>query len=186
MTAELDRGLVELRVEFVDEIADGRITRIGTYGGCRRKNHRPGAPYSEHAWPGGNAADVHVADNETGDRVAAWMRSRPDLWAEVFWEIPLHWDHVHGTANPRRNYDNEQIPPCAGGPEDPMTMSEDAQAFWQETFERLQTLDPETGPSFAYYTVKHLRDHPSGGGVTGRDVDGKIAQHASDPDAHHE
>jgi hypothetical protein len=43
------------------------------------------------------------------------MRSRPDLWSEVFWQVFAHFDHVHGTANPRMNFDNQQIPPCAGG-----------------------------------------------------------------------
>lgn len=115
MTAQLDRALVELRLYFADEIASGEITRIGTQGDCRRKNHTDDGPYSEHAWPGGNAADVHVKvhNGKVGDRIAAWMRSRPDLWSEVFWKIFLHEDHVHGTANPRMNYDNEQIPPCA-------------------------------------------------------------------------
>lgn len=116
MTAELDRALDTLHQEFESEIRTDKITHIGIYN-CRRKNHSPTAPWSEHAWP--NAADVHVADNATGDRVAAWMRSRPDLWSEVYWEIALHWDHVHGTANPRRNYDNQQVPPCAGGAPDP-------------------------------------------------------------------
>jgi hypothetical protein len=59
-----------------------------------------------------------------GDRVAAWMRSHPELWSEVFWQIALHYNHVHGTANPRRNYDNKQTPPCAGGNGDDDDMSD--------------------------------------------------------------
>jgi hypothetical protein len=115
MTAELDRGLAALKVEFADEIASGQITHLGTFN-CRRKNNTANGPWSEHAWP--NAVDVHVKTNAVGDRVAAWMRAHPELWSEVFWEVPLHWDHVHGTANPRRNFDNKQVPPCAGGPPD--------------------------------------------------------------------
>lgn len=120
MTFELDRALDALKVEFATEIAAGEITHIGTFN-CRRKNHKPEAPWSEHSWP--NAADIHVKtkDGPVGDRLAAWMRSRPDLWSEVFWKIALHHDHVHGTAAPRRNFDNTQVPPCAGGPEEDMS-----------------------------------------------------------------
>lgn len=67
----------------------------------------------------GNAADIMLRNwpgrKALGDRIAAYMRSRPDLWSEVYWQIAAHYDHVHGTANPRRNPDNQQTPPCAGG-----------------------------------------------------------------------
>lgn len=123
MTAELDRGVAALKARFDSSV----WVRLGTQGDCRRKNHSPTGPYSEHAWPGGNAVDVMLGGDSRrdpdvkrrGDLVAAWMRSRPDLWSEVFWQVAAHFDHVHGTANPRRNYDNKQIPPCAGGPSTP-------------------------------------------------------------------
>lgn len=120
LTGELDRALDDLKTEFPDG-----ITHIGVTN-CRRKNNKPGAAWSEHSWS--NAADVHVTtsgkaatgdDKRLGDRIAAYMRSRPDLWSEVFWQVAAHYDHVHGTANPRRNPDNKRIPPCAGGPPDP-------------------------------------------------------------------
>lgn len=123
MTPELKRGIDALKREFAAEIADGTIRHLGTTN-CRYKNNNPNHGWSEHAWP--NAVDVMLrrgsdgkadpAAKKVGDRIAAWMRSRPDLWSEVFWQIAAHYDHVHGTANPRRNYDNKQVPPCAGGP----------------------------------------------------------------------
>lgn len=114
MTVELDRGITALRTEFKTEIDAGLIYHLGITN-CRRKNNRPSAPWSEHAWP--NAVDVMIRNfpgrQALGDRIARWMRSRPDLWSEVFWWIQAHFDHVHGTANPRRNYDNQQVPACA-------------------------------------------------------------------------
>jgi len=129
MTAELDRGIEALKIEFGVELASGDISHLGTYN-CRRKNNTATGPWSEHAWP--NAVDVMLRDwpgrNALGDRIAAWMRQHPELWSEVFWEIPFHWNHVHGTANPRRNYDNQQVPPCAGGDDMPLS-SEDLDAI---------------------------------------------------------
>lgn len=127
MTAQLDRALDALREEFAAEIRSGLIVHLGTYN-CRTKNNDPDGPWSEHAWP--NAADVMLKRikgtrtptpeaKKVGYRVAAWMRAHPELWSEVFWQIAAHFDHVHGTATPRRNYDNKQVPPCAGGPTDP-------------------------------------------------------------------
>lgn len=127
MTAQLDRGLAALRKEFAAEIASGLIVHLGTTN-CRTKNNKPDGPWSEHAWP--NAVDVMLKRikgtrtptpeaKKVGDRVAAWMRAHPELWSEVFWQVAAHYDHPHGTATPRRNYDNKQIPPCAGGPDEP-------------------------------------------------------------------
>lgn len=114
MTPELARLLEDLREEFAADIARGDIRSLGTFN-CRRKNNTATGPWSEHAWP--NAVDVMLANNTrrkaVGDRVAAWARRYGA--AEVFWQIALHYDHVHITANPRRNYDNRQVPPCAGG-----------------------------------------------------------------------
>lgn len=128
MTAELDRGLAALRSQFADAINSGTITHLGTTN-CRRKNNTTTGPWSEHAWP--NAVDVMLkagtTRNPTGDAVAAWMRARPDLWSEVFWQVANHYDHVHGTANPRRNYDNKQVPPCAGGTPTPSPSGDDMQ-----------------------------------------------------------
>lgn len=131
MTAQLNTAITALKRQFASEIASGEITHLGTYN-CRTKNNKPGGPWSEHAWP--NAVDVmlKVKDGQVGDEVAAWMRSRPDLWSEVFWKILAHHDHVHGTAAPRRNYDNNQIPPCAGGDDD--------MAFSQHEIGQLQDL----------------------------------------------
>jgi len=123
MTAALDRGVAALRKEFAKELANGLITHLGTTN-CRTKNNKPGGPWSEHAWP--NAVDVMLKRipgtqipsplaRAAGDRVAKWMRAHPELWSEVFWQVAAHYDHVHGTAKPRQNYDNKQIPPCAGG-----------------------------------------------------------------------
>lgn len=120
MTPELKRALAALKVEFTAEIADKRITRLGLQN-CRRKNNKPTGPWSEHSWP--NAVDVHIKADPTGkftgDRIAAWMEANTDLWEEVFWQIEHHFDHVHGTANPRRNPDNKRIPPCESGVPDP-------------------------------------------------------------------
>lgn len=124
MTPELDIALTALRVEFAAEITSGQIVHLG-FSNCRRKNNQKTGPWSEHSWE--NAVDVmlkaghdHKAlDKPLGDRIAKWMRSHPELWSEVFWQIASHFDHVHGTANPRRNPDNKRIPPCAGGPVEP-------------------------------------------------------------------
>jgi hypothetical protein len=119
MTPELSKALAELKAHFAVEIANGDIRHLGTYN-CRRKNNTTDGPWSEHAWP--NAVDVMIRDftgrKALGDRIAAWMRARTDLWSEVFWQIFAHYDHVHGTARPRRNFDNKQIPPCATGDTD--------------------------------------------------------------------
>lgn len=159
MTAELDRGLAALKTEFKAEISAGLITHLGTTN-CRRKNNTENGPWSEHAWP--NAVDVMLKRipgtasptaeaKAVGHRVAKWMRAHPELWSEVFWQVAAHFDHVHGTATPRRNYDNKQVPPCAGGPADPpgddeMTLkrgdSGNAVNFFQNC---LNTWRPETG-----------------------------------------
>lgn len=124
MTTELRRALDDLTTRFPTGIIHIGITN------CRRKNHSLTSPWSEHSW--GNAADLHVSvgtatgkAKKLGDQIAAYMRSRPDLWSEVFWQIDLHYDHVHGTANPRRNPDNKQTPPCAGGEDDTMTPAQE-------------------------------------------------------------
>lgn len=118
MTPELELALADFLTFYSPEINRGEIRHIGTFN-CRRKNNKPGAPWSEHSWP--NAADIMLKNwsgrKALGDDIAAYMRARPNLWSEVFWQIPAHYDHVHGTANPRRNHDNKQIPPCAGGPD---------------------------------------------------------------------
>lgn len=136
MTAQLTRALAALREEFADEIASGDIRHLGTTN-CRYKNNDPDDGWSEHAWP--NAVDVMLRNwsgrRALGDRIARWMRDHPELWSEVFWQIAAHFDHVHGTATPRRNYDNKQVPPCAGGPDtgdDMPTAQEIAEAVWSE------------------------------------------------------
>jgi hypothetical protein len=120
LTPELDRAIDDLRREFPADFANRNIIRIGVTN-CRTKNNKPGGPWSEHAWS--NAGDIMLRNwpgrKALGDRIAAYMRSRPDLWSEVFWWIQAHFDHVHGTAKPRRNPDNKQVPPCAGGPIEP-------------------------------------------------------------------
>lgn len=122
MTPQLTRAMAALRREFAAEIEAGLIVHLGTTN-CRRKNNKPGAPWSEHSWP--NAVDVMLkripgtrtptpGATAVGYRVAAWMRAHPELWAEVYWQVAGHYDHVHGTAAPRMNHDNKQVPPCAG------------------------------------------------------------------------
>jgi hypothetical protein len=127
VTAQLDRGVAALRIKFAKEIANGDIVHLGRQGNCRRKNNTATGPYSEHAWPGGNAVDVMLRNwsgrKALGDRIAAWMRANKALWSEVFWQVAAHYDHVHGTATPRMNYDNKQIPPCAGGA--PISLGDD-------------------------------------------------------------
>lgn len=119
MTPQLVAGIAALKVEFAPEFARGEIVHLGVTN-CRRKNNLPNSAWSEHSWS--NAVDVMLKDwpgrKALGDRIAKWMRSRPDLWSEVFWWVASHYDHVHGTAKPRRNYNNKQIPPCAGGGDD--------------------------------------------------------------------
>lgn len=138
MTAELDRGVAALRIRFASEIASGAISHLGTFN-CRRKNNTTDGPWSEHAWP--NAVDVMLkagpTRKPTGDKVAAWMRSRPDLWSEVFWLIEFHLDHVHGTAHPRRNYDDQQVPLCAGGDDDMPLSDEDIAKVAQAVAEKV-------------------------------------------------
>ena len=126
MTAELDRGLAALRQQFAAEITNKNIIHLGITN-CRRKNNTTTGPWSEHAWP--NAVDVMMRDwagrRTLGDQIAAWMRAHPEFWSEVFWQVAAHFDHVHGTANPRKNFDNKQIPPCASGIPSPPTLPED-------------------------------------------------------------
>lgn len=153
MTPELERALDDLRTEF-----PSGIVRIGITN-CRRKNHKDDAPWSEHAWS--NAADVHVTNGSAatgkakklGDEIAAYMRSRPDLWSEVFWQIPLHYNHVHGTANPRRNPDNEQIPPCAGGPMDYRNVRNVPNKDWAK-----KVVDDEIESGLIVNDDKHIDD----------------------------
>ena len=126
MTAQLTTAMAALRKEFQPEITNGLIVHLGTTN-CRRKNNTETGPWSEHAWP--NAVDVMLKRipgtasptpeaKALGYRIAKWMRTNPQLWSEVFWQVAAHFDHVHGTATPRANFDNKQVPPCAGGPPD--------------------------------------------------------------------
>jgi hypothetical protein len=114
MTPEMQALDNEVRRVFAKDITAGRIGVIGGVTNCRRKNNKPGNPYSEHSWS--NAKDYKITPirGEAGDRLAAWARKSP-LVSQTFWKIDLHLDHVHLTANPRRNFDDQQIPPCAGG-----------------------------------------------------------------------
>ena len=116
-TPELAKLEAAVKAEFPDEWASGVFYSLGIYN-CRRKNRKPGGAWSEHAW--GNAIDIGVRVKEAGDRLAAWAR-RSGLASEVFWQVRYHYNHVHITAQPRRNFDNKQTPPCAGGdhPHDP-------------------------------------------------------------------
>ena len=146
-TPELGKAMVALRKAFASEISTGVISSLGTYN-CRRKNNTSDGPWSEHAWP--NAVDVMLKRipgtatptaeaKAAGYRIARWMKDHPELWSEVFWQVAAHFDHVHGTAHPRRNYDNEQIPPCAGGGEDMLTPEE------QEFVKALYVKEQKTG-----------------------------------------
>lgn len=120
MTPELTRFDTAARKAFPGEFASGAIFNLGVFN-CRRKNNTANGPYSEHSWS--NAKDYGIknwdtpAGNALGDRFAKWARSS-GLASEVFWEVAQHFNHVHVTATPRKNYDNKQIPPCALPPED--------------------------------------------------------------------
>jgi len=116
MTPELKAFVDALRAKFPQYFSSGEIYSLGVTN-CRTKNNKVDGPWSEHSWS--NAVDImlRTVDGVPGDKIAAWARSRPDLASEVFWKIFAHHNHVHVTANPRRNYDNKQIPPCAGGEE---------------------------------------------------------------------
>lgn len=153
MTPQLNRALDDLRIEFAAEFANGDIRHVGITN-CRRKNNKPDGPYSEHAWS--NAGDIMLRNwpgrKALGDRIAAYMRSKPALWSEVFWQIAAHYDHVHGTATPRRNYDNQQIPPCAGGKDDDMDPAE-IRKIVREELDRRQDGDP--GPANQFKGITH-------------------------------
>ena len=138
MTPELNEGINALVKEFAAEIANGDIVHLGITN-CRYKNNNPDDGWSEHAWS--NAVDVMLRNwpgrKALGDRIAKWMRAHPELWSEVFWQIAAHFDHVHGTANPRRSV-NGAIPPCAGGPPgggDDMISKTLNQAQWERLFD---------------------------------------------------
>lgn len=114
ITPEMIRLDAAIEKEFAAEIAAGAISNLGVYN-CRRKNSNPNNGWSEHSW--GNAKDYRIKpdDGPAGDRLAAWARRHPELVSETFWKVRFHHGHVHLTAAPRRNPDNKQTPPCAGG-----------------------------------------------------------------------
>jgi hypothetical protein len=130
MTPELKAALDDLQAALPNEFA--QVVHVGVTN-CRHKNNDDDQPWSEHAWS--NAADLMLTTGApatgsaklAGDRLAAYMRSRPDLWSEVFWQIAAHYNHPHGTAAPRKNFDNEQIPPCAGEEDNDMAILTDAE-----------------------------------------------------------
>lgn len=174
MTPELKRAIDDLKREFATDFANGNIRHVGVTN-CRRKNNKPGAPWSEHSWS--NAGDIMLRDwsgrKALGDRIAAYMRSRPDLWAEVYWWIAAHYDHVHGTANPRRNYDNKQTPPCAGGKDDlPMDAIKGIQrglnaAGFKGANGKVLTVDGIWGANTEHaFTAMAKAAKKTGGGVT--------------------
>lgn len=45
-----------------------------------------------------------------------------------------------------------------------MSMSQEAQNWYQEAYNRLQTLNPPTSESLLKASAEHIRNHPSGGG----------------------
>jgi len=113
ITPEMTALNAAVRREFAAEYASGAISSWGIYN-CRPKNNNPANGYSEHSWGNGEDYKILPEGGAAGDRLAAWARTSP-LVAETFWKVYLHWDHIHLTASPRRNPDNRQIPPCAGG-----------------------------------------------------------------------
>jgi hypothetical protein len=106
------------------------------------------------------------------------MRRRPDLWSETFWQIAAHYDHVHGTATPRRNPDNKQVPPCAGGPgngdDDDMETTKGIQrslnaAGYKGSNGKVLTVDGAWGANteYAFTTMAKAAKAPAtGGGIT--------------------
>jgi len=127
----------------------------GTYN-CRKIGGSN--QWSLHAY--GIALDLNPSANSYGqtghdfpqaflDDVAATGLFR---WGQVF-QDPMHWEI---------DVPPSQLPTEV--PEDTMAMTQEAQAWYQEAFERLQTLDPPTSESLLRTTAKHIRDHPPGGG----------------------
>lgn len=123
MTPELKKFDDAAQVAFPSEFASGAIFNLGVTN-CRRKNNTATGPWSEHSWS--NAKDYGIKNwqtpegNAVGDRFARWARAS-GLASEVFWEVAQHFNHVHVTATPRKNFDNKQVPPCAQ-PKDDLDM----------------------------------------------------------------
>lgn len=165
MTTELARLLVEIRSVYTPEIASGAIWHFGTFN-CRRKNNTANGPWSEHAWP--NAVDIMLTTGPSrkplGDRIAAWAHARPDLVSETFWWVTFHYDHVHLTAAPRRNFDNKQVPPCAGGPpimEDEMITTWLTEPGWRSLYQMGIVLGSSETAVVQYWVVEAAQRTPA-------------------------
>jgi hypothetical protein len=160
MTPELKRFVDALRSQFPQYFSSGEIYHLGVTN-CRRKNNNPGSAWSEHSWS--NAVDImlRTIDGVPGDQIAAWARSRPDLASEVFWKIALHHNHVHVTANPRRNYDNKQVPPCAGGEDDMAILTDQEQKELQAFLSYIKS--EGSNVSFVVQAIQDVRERNTNG-----------------------
>ena len=155
MTPELKKFIDALRVQFKRYFDSGEIYHLGITN-CRTKNNKPGGAWSEHAWS--NAVDIMLAtiDGKPGDEIAAWARSRPDLASEVFWKVYAHHNHVHVTANPRRNYDNKQVPPCAGGGDELARLTDAEQTELHKFLEYIKGAGSNV--SFVVQAIQDIRE----------------------------
>ena len=74
-----------------------------------------------------------------------------------------HAEHTKRKTDPYWNNDRRAIEAIRAALEDTMSMTPEAQAFFQAMFDDMQAnLDPPTAPSWARYVIEHLRNHPSG------------------------
>lgn len=155
MTPELAAFDAAARIALKDDFDAGRLNKTGGVYNCRRKKlaSRPDdPPYSEHSW--GAAKDYYVKDWNTpagkavGDRLAAFARAYG--CDEVYWQIPLHFNHLH-ICPKRYNFDGEQVPPCAGGPPTPQPEEVDiVDSITDTSWLAMGQLFP--GQDWSYYT----------------------------------
>lgn len=140
MTPELKAFDEAAKQRFAAEFDAGIFNKTGGVYNCRKKKYSGGrtGPWSEHAWSA--AKDYYVKDYDTpagkaaGDLLAKFARD----WGceEVYWQIPLHYNHLH-ICPKRYNPDGKQVPPCAGGPPPDLTddgNSEEDIVIEDETF----------------------------------------------------
>lgn len=100
------------------------------------------------------------ADGTEGWTNMGWYNRRyiagTTIWSQHAYANAIDIGPYYGIEEQQKFYD------FLTGKEDMAILTDEAQQFWQDAFERLQTLDPATNSSFAYYLVEHLRNHPQG------------------------
>lgn len=92
-TPALTRAKQDIALRF-----GGIVTHFGVY------NRRPinnSSYWSQHSWP--NALDIHVATQDHGDMIYAWLRDEWDRLEirTLLWWVKDHYDHLHVDFWPR-------------------------------------------------------------------------------------